>query len=130
MLEKAYKELPTISQSNKRFEIPQLHGRVQGNKTIINNFSQIAKYLGRPYDHLIKFFLRELATTGAPEDSNYAFVGKFSAAFLNAKLKKYVKEFVLCDQCGKPDTFLKKEKNTTFKQCEACGARSSVRSIK
>ena len=31
---------------------------------------------------------------------------------------------------GKPDTELHKEKGITFKQCQACGARSSVRSIK
>lgn len=130
MLEKAYKELPEISSSTKRFEIPTLHGRTQGNRTIINNLSQVAKYLNRPEDHIIKFFLRELATTGTPEDSNYSFIGKFSGNFLNTKLNKYVKEFVLCEQCGKPDTFLKTEEGSTFKQCEACGARQSIRKLK
>ncbi len=130
MLDKAYKELPEITISKKRFEIPSFHGRIQGKKTIIKNISQIAKTLRRKKEHIIKFMLKELATTGFEENNNYVFIGKFSGEMLNKKLEKYIKEFVLCEQCKKPDTFLKKEQGITFKQCEACGARSSVRTIK
>jgi len=74
--------------------------------------------------------LRELATTGSVKAGGTIFVGKFGASALNAKIEKYVAEFVLCDQCKKPDTKLVKERGLTFKQCEACGAKSSVRTLK
>ncbi len=130
MLDRAFKLLPKTKASDTRFEIPKVSGSIQGNKTIITNFTQIAKTLRRPEKHLLKFFSRELATTGDIKKGGTIFIGKFGAGMLNAKLEKYVKEFVLCAQCKKPDTTLIKEKGIAFKHCEACGARSSVRSLK
>ena len=130
MLKNAYKQLPEVEATDNRFEIPKVHGRLQGNKTIITNFNQISNHLRREESHFLKFMLRELATTGEVGSGTATFMGKHSPASLNLKVEKYVKEFVLCKQCGKPDTELIVEKGTTFKRCEACGSRTSVRSIK
>ncbi len=129
MLERAYKNLPAVSKKTTRFEVPSVTGSIQGNKTIVTNLSQISNKLGRPQKHLLKFLLRELATTGSGKET-VTFIGKFSSKALNEKIDKYIKEFVLCDQCNKPDTKLLKDRGVTFKQCEACGARSTVRTIK
>ena len=130
MLKRAYELLPKIKSINNRFEIPKVHGRLQGNQTILTNLYQITNYLRRDINHLFKFMLRELATTGEIKNNLVIFNGKFTPTMLNSKIEKYVKEFVLCNQCGKPDTELIKEKGLTIKRCEACGARSSVRTIK
>lgn len=130
MLDRLYKVLPKSKAASGRFEIPKVQGSIQGNKTIITNLQQIAKKLSRKEDHLMKFLLRELATTGEIKSGGTIFVGKFGSNFLNSKIEKYVKEFVLCSQCKKPDTVLVKEKGITFKRCEACGAKSSVRTLK
>lgn len=130
MLTKAYKELPEAKVKEGRFEIPKVHGRTQGSRTILTNFQQISKDLRRDINHLFKFMLMELATTGEIKQNNVTFNGKFAPSMLNTKIEKYVKEFVLCEKCSKPDTELIKEKDATFKRCEACGAKSSVRSIK
>lgn len=130
MLERAYKKLPEKIQRESRFEIPKITSRVQGNRTIVRNFGKLAKDISRSKDHLMKFLLRELATTGKEERNSVVFIGKFSNDILQRKFKKYIEEFVLCAQCGKPDTELIKEKGLTFKRCEACGAKSSVRNIK
>tara|TARA_Y100000034_G_C6906923_1_gene421172 strand:- start:1302 stop:1721 length:420 start_codon:yes stop_codon:yes gene_type:complete len=130
MLKEAYKKLPTISKTTSRFEIPTISGGFEGNRTTINNLNQIASKLGRDIKHLKKFLLRELATTGEDKGKKFIFIGKFNSKLINEKIQKYVKEFVVCKQCEKPDTTLKKDKGITFKQCQACGARSSVRSIK
>lgn len=130
MLKQAFKLLPEAKATDSRFEIPKVHGRLQGNQTILTNFSQIASHLRRDINHLFKFMLRELATTGEIKSNAVVFVGKFAPNMLNSKIDKYVKEFVLCENCGKPDTELTKEKDATFKRCEACGARTSVRTIK
>jgi translation initiation factor 2 subunit 2 len=130
MLNKAYKELPESKSTNSRFEIPKFHGRLQGSRTILTNFSQIASTLRRNINHMFKFIVSELATTGEIRPNQVIFNGKFAPTLLNTKLEKYTKEFVLCDQCNKPDTELIKEKDLTFKRCEACGAKHSVRTIK
>lgn len=130
MLKKAYKLLPKVEAIESRFEIPKVHGRLQGNKTIITNFSQIANHLRRDEGHFLKFLLMELATTGEVNGGTATFIGKHSPTNINVKVEKYVKEFVVCKQCGKPDTELITKKDATFKRCEACGAKTSVRSIK
>ncbi len=130
MLKKAYKLLPEVKSSGSRFKIPQVHGRLQGNRTIITNFSQIANHLRRPETHFLKFMLRELATTCELSNGVATFTGKFAPTSLNNKIEKYVKEFILCAQCGKPDTELVNEKDITFKRCEACGSKESIRNIK
>jgi len=130
MLEAAYKELPEVSKEEVRFEIPLIKGSIQGNRTIVTNLPQIAVHLGRTEEHLNKFLLRELATTGDKTKQGYVYVGKFGSKMLNDKIDKYTKEFIFCGQCGKPDTSLIKEKGLTFKRCQACGASSTVRTLK
>ena len=130
MLDRAYKKLPEKIKKESRFEIPKVNSEVQGNHTIIKFFPKLANDINRKKEHLMKFLLRELATTGKEKDSRLIVVGKFSRELLQIKYEKYIEEFVLCDQCKKPDTKLKKEKGLTFKICEACGAKSSVRSLK
>lgn len=130
MLDKAYKSLPTVSAKTTRFEVPSITGSIQGNKTLLTNLNQVADKLGRPPEHLVKFLSKDLATTSDTKNNTTTFVGKFNSKLLNEKIQKYLKEFVTCQQCGKPDTKLIKEKGITFKRCEACGAKSTVRSIK
>ena len=130
MLDKAYENFPEVSKNTTRFEVPLGTGSLQGKKTIVNNLAQIASKLGRELPHLVKFLSKELATTSEIKQNSVVFVGKFNSALLNEKISKYVKEFVLCSQCSKPDTELIKDRNITFKRCEACGAKSTVRTIK
>ena len=132
LLEEAYAKLPSEAGKAEaaRLEIPEVKGSLSGNKTIISNLDQIAKVLRRNIDHVFKFLLRELATTGIMKGSEAIFVGKFRPDVLNEKVAKYAKEFVLCYQCGKPDTHLEKAASATLLICEACGARESVRTLK
>ncbi|MCX6774976.1 MAG: translation initiation factor IF-2 subunit beta [DPANN group archaeon] len=131
MLDKAYAKLPTASKADAvRLDIPQIKGALSGNKTIIYNLDVIAKAVRRDLQHVFKFFLRELATTGDLKGAEAIFVGKFRPDMLNNKVEKYIKEFVLCPQCGKPDTHLEKADAATLLICEACGAKESVRSLK
>lgn len=130
MLDRLYKLLPKSSLASSRFEVPGVQGSIQGNRTVLTNLGQIAKKLSRPQEHFENYLIKELATTKQEKDGNVVFIGKFGSAKINEKVEKYVKEFVLCDQCKKPDTVLIKEKGVTFKRCEACGARSTVRTLR
>jgi len=127
MLAKARKEMPESVFEKERFEIPKVKGQIEGNKTIIANFHQIASTLRREPGHLLKYVLRELATPGDIRGQRVIFGAKVAASRINDKIRKYASEYVLCYECGKPDTKIIKEKNVSYMKCQACGARHPVK---
>lgn len=128
MLNEAYKKIKKVESSSERFEIPRVEGHFEGKKTVITNFFQIASYIRRNPEHFQKFMLKELATSGQKEGERLVLNNKIPSEKINQKIGQYVKEFVLCRECGKPDTELTKEDRITFIHCLACGAKHSVRS--
>jgi translation initiation factor 2 subunit 2 len=126
LLEKAYKEIKPIEKT-ERFEIPKVKGHIEGSKTIITNFSQICSILRRPQEHVAKFLLRELATPGLIEGERLILNRKLNSGMINEKIEAYANEFVICNECKKPDTELLKQDNFLFLKCFACGAKHSVR---
>ena len=128
MLEDVRKNLPEAVFLKERFEIPKTPGHIQGNRTIITNFLQIASTLRRDVNHLLKFVLKELATPGEIKKSGALILGtKVPASRINDKIRQYANEFVLCLECGKPDTKLEKEGDLTYMKCTACGAKNIVK---
>lgn len=129
LLEKARKELPKSSTKFERFEVPKVRGHIQGNKTVISNFLQIASMINRPAEHLLKYVLKTLATPGEIKKSGSVMMGsKLAASRINEKIQQYVREFVLCPECGKPDTKITKEGRITVIKCQACGAKHTIKS--
>ena len=126
MLKKAYEELPESTDEKSRFEIPKVRGHIQGNKTVISNFYQIAQALGRKPEQLIKYLTKELATPVTTKSNYVEFGAKMPASRINERIEKYVEDYVLCNECGKPDTKLLKEGKYMFIKCLACGSRRSV----
>src|SRR3989338_2799113 len=128
MLENVRKNLPEVVFLKERFEIPKVLGHMQGNRTIISNFLQIASTLRRDVNHFLKYVLKELATPGEIKKSGALILGtKISASRINEKIRQYANEFVLCFECGKPDTKIEKEDNLTYIKCTACGAKNIVK---
>ena len=129
MLKRAEKKIPEKINQTSRFEVPKVKGHIQGNKTIISNFGTIASVLNRKPEHLLKFLLKELATPGEMHKGAIIIGRKVSASLINEKINKYVRIYVLCPACGKPDTKLEKEGNTWFIKCMACGTKRPVPKI-
>lgn len=127
LLKKAYEKVKVVEKSSERFEIPKVEGQVSGNSTFITNITQIANYLRRPVEHLIKFLLKELATPGKLDNDRLVMKTKLSSEKVNEKIAKYSKEFVICQVCDKPDTEIISEKGVKFKHCLACGAKSPIK---
>ncbi|PIN80060.1 translation initiation factor IF-2 subunit beta [Candidatus Woesearchaeota archaeon CG10_big_fil_rev_8_21_14_0_10_30_7] len=128
LLKRAQDNMPAIVHEIERFEVPKIRGHLEGNKTVISNFQQVAQILRRPIDHLLKFLLKQLATPGEIKRSGLLILGaKISASRINQKIKEYAIVYVLCAQCGKPDTEIKKENNINMMKCLACGAKNSVK---
>ena len=58
------------------------------------------------------------------------FQGKIPAKSIQDKMKEYIDTYVMCSECGRPDTHLVKQGRTTLIRCDACGAFRSVKSRK
>jgi translation initiation factor 2 subunit 2 len=127
LLENAYSSIKVVETKEQRFEIPKAEGYIQGNKTIISNFSQIASYLRRNPSHFLKFLLKELATSGTIESDRLVLQRKISSSKINEKISLYVKNYIICRECGKPDTELIKNEKVTVLHCLACGAKHPVK---
>ncbi|USN45909.1 MAG: translation initiation factor IF-2 subunit beta [Candidatus Woesearchaeota archaeon] len=123
LLEKAKKELPERAEEEARFEVPSVKGHFEGTKTVVSNFVPICQHLQRDPKHVLKFVLKELATPGEISKTSVILGRKVNSARLNEKINLYVKEFVTCKECHKPDTELSKEGSIYLFRCKACGAR-------
>jgi len=128
MLDEAYTQVKQVK-SSERFEVPKVVGAVQGKNTVITNITQIAGYIRRPVEQLSKFLFKELATPGKMDNDRLILNTKLNSSRVNEKIEAYTKEFVICKECGKPDTEIIGEKGVKYKHCLACGAKSPVRSI-
>ena len=127
LLDRAYEKIPETRSEKKRFEVPEAEVDISGNQTTLKNLRSIANDLGRDPDHLMKYLLNELGTAGNREDSTAKFQGKFDKGEVQERIDDYTQKFVLCSECGRPDTKLEKESGVTMLRCEACGARSSTK---
>jgi len=125
MLKEAREKLPEKQTGGERFEVPKVRGQIEGNKTIISNFAQIAEAFRRPSPHLLKYVQKELATPGTFRKGAVIFGSKLPASKINDKIVTYADEFVICKECGKPDTKMTKEGDIYYIKCQACGARYS-----
>lgn len=129
LLEKAIKELPKEVKKSERFEIPKAAVQREGNKTIIKNFSQIAKTINRSEEHLYKYIVKSMGTAGLLESGRVILQGKFSREEVQKEIDNYVKTYVLCKECNAPDTEFIREERVLMVRCLACGAKHPVKGI-
>ena len=128
LLDRAKEQLPDDVTEGQRFNIPKVKGHVQGQRTVINNWFEIAKALDRKPEHLLKYVQKESATPGEIIKQAVIFGSKLPAGKINEKISQYADEFVFCAACGKPETKLSKDAGVIIMTCQACGARNSVKS--
>ncbi|XP_073838624.1 eukaryotic translation initiation factor 2 subunit beta [Musca autumnalis] len=105
--------------------------RVGTKKTSFANFLDIARTLHRLPKHLLDFLLAELGTSGSLDGNQQLIIkGRFQPKQIENVLRRYIKEYVTCHTCRSPETILQKDTRIFFLQCESCGSRCSVASIK
>jgi translation initiation factor 2 subunit 2 len=129
MLDMAFERLPKRAEGSDRFQMPRANIQPAGAKTIIINFTDIAGVFRREPEHLQKFILKELATSGELQGTRLVVQGKFRPEVVDKKLELYAKEYVLCPDCNRPDTKFVKEDRFLFLKCEACGSRHTLKKV-
>jgi len=125
LLNSAYESIKPVEECD-RFEIKKIEGHIEGTKTIVSNFIQIAACLRREPEHLAKFLFRELAAPGEIIGDRLILTRKISSQKIGEKIQQYVDKFVLCSNCKKPDTELVEENNQKYLRCLACGTKKIV----
>jgi translation initiation factor 2 subunit 2 len=135
---RSYEELleRAVSQLSKkeivkreRFEIPRVSVIREGARTVLKNFSNIAKALNRSEEHLYKYLVKSLGTAGFIDGGRLVLQGKFIEDEIQREINDYVKHYVLCKECSSPDTEFVKEERVLMLRCLACGAKHPVRNI-
>lgn len=128
LLNNVYSELPEKAVSDERFRLPEIEIMHQGSKTIIRNFNTFLTAVRRPAEMVMKFLSRELAVPVNVEGGMLIIQGNIPDRLLRNKIELFVKMYVMCSVCGKPDTHIVEvEKGVHMLVCEACGARTPIR---
>eukprot|EP00658_Telonema_sp_P-2_P067043 TRINITY_DN55_c0_g2_i12.p1 TRINITY_DN55_c0_g2~~TRINITY_DN55_c0_g2_i12.p1 ORF type:complete len:361 (-),score=173.83 TRINITY_DN55_c0_g2_i12:331-1413(-) len=114
-----------------RYKMPKLVAKVEGRgngiKTRIPNCSDIASSLHRSPAVLTKFFGCELGAQSKWDDKEDSCIvnGDHMEKILQSKLcESFIPKFVLCPNCGLPETDMKVRKEKIRFQCAACGNES------
>ncbi|AKH98088.1 translation initiation factor IF-2 subunit beta [Halanaeroarchaeum sulfurireducens] len=126
-LDRALENKPDTAGEETRFDVPEPRVRPEGHVTVYENFQATVDRLGREEDHVLKFLQDELGTSAQIDERGRARLkGEFNRRRIQNVLDEYVETYVLCPECGLPDTKLTTEQGVERIACDACGARSSV----
>lgn len=124
-LDRALEETPDIQGEESRFEVPDPEVRTEGHATVFENFQDVVDRLDRDPDHLLQFLQGEFGTSASIDESGRArLTGDFREDRIGEAVDDYADDFVICPECGLPDTKLETEQGATVMRCEACGAVS------
>ncbi|MDP7282446.1 MAG: translation initiation factor IF-2 subunit beta [Candidatus Undinarchaeales archaeon] len=130
LLNRAREGLPDTTEVEVvRFEMPKFESFIEGNQTLIKNFTEVARTLERDTAHLQKYLALETGSRGELEAHRLRLKTAKNNAFLNQKLATYVNEFVICKECKKPDTELRMVEGVPWIKCRACSAKYPIRKI-
>lgn len=126
-LDRALDRTPDIDGGGERFDVPTPEVREEGHVTVLENFQSIVDALGRDAHHVLKELQSELGTSAHIDESGRArLTGDFRQSRVADAIESYADGYVLCPECGLPDTQIEREQGAELLQCDACGARSST----
>ena len=129
MLDRLYMSLPEKSKEKSRLEIPPAISSIQGKQTIFKNIALIAKAVSRDVDKMAKYIVKELGAPGNLEGTQLNINAKFMQLQVQKSVNNYMKEYVICAECGRPDTKFESKGGVKVLKCTACGAIKPIKRI-
>lgn len=130
LLDRLWENLPEKLKTTERFEMPKADVWVEGSQTIIRNFSEIADKLDREPKYILQYLSKELAAPGSIDGNRAVIQRKLRKQLIDDKILSYAKEYVICHQCGRPDTKITSLEDQKIITCTACGGWWPLRRIK
>ncbi len=126
MLTRALQKIPKDIQTPISIEMPQFNVQKETTRTIILNWGEIIDKYNIDEKLLLRFLQKRLGTIGMPQHGKLYLQGAFTRVRLNRLLEVFMKEYVICDVCGRPHSTIIREKGKLIKKCLACGAWRAV----
>ncbi len=124
-LDRALESTPDTEESSTRFSLPDPDIRQEGSAMIYENFRTTVEALDREGTHVMRHLQTELGTSATiDERGRLRLTGAFRAERVRDAMEEYVEGYVLCPECGLPDTRIETERGVEILRCTACGARS------
>lgn len=128
LLERAHENMPEDEKiGEERWSVPELDLMSEGRTTVWKNFQEIVDSVRRDPDHILGHILRSMGSAGSRDGRRVIFKSQMTRDKLLDKIEEYVNTYVICGECGKPDTHLVKEGRTQVVECMACGAKRPVK---
>ena len=127
LLKKAKCNLPEHVSDGERFQMPEPDLFIEGKTTVFRNFGEYADAFRREPEAILAYLLRELGTAGNLDGKRAVFKSRLVNEQVKSRLKAYFNTFVVCSECGKPDSRLVKDGRVLILECEACGAHRPVK---
>lgn len=111
-----------------RYQMSQINLKHETNFTLITNIEVIANELKRDVNSIMKFLGSSFGTQSKFDKKRNcgSLQGPFTIEKIQSELQKYINEFVLCLQCGLPETTFEKKQKKLYSKCSACGKLSLV----
>ena len=127
LIDRFYEELEEKSNSNKSktsLPIPQIN--IMNKKTFVSNFSVICQKIKREPLEVLKYFETELSTKCSLDTKGVLIItGIFRNDGVKNILTKFLKDFVICSECGSLDTEIIKENRIRYLNCTKCFSKKS-----
>ncbi|MCD6244449.1 MAG: translation initiation factor IF-2 subunit beta [Thermoproteota archaeon] len=131
MLREAREQLPMTIVSGERFTPPKPIIAIEGRQTHVVNFKEIANSLNRDPKLIARYLSKEL---GSPyfltEDERKLILSRrIDPRQVENRLDRFIRTYVICPHCGRPDTVIVKVRRAWILRCMACGAETPIPKI-
>tara|TARA_B000000460_G_C21314996_1_gene306058 strand:- start:137 stop:541 length:405 start_codon:yes stop_codon:yes gene_type:complete len=127
LLTQAFETMPEVTSTHSRWSLPEPKVRTEGNVTVYENFKNTVEILNREADLVLKFLQNEFGTSANIDDTGRArLTGSFSTDRVFSVIKSFSQAYVICPDCGLPDTKLQEKNNSLMLHCEGCGILSKI----
>ena len=136
LIERLLENLDNDILNTKKASFAKLTISRKNRKTLIENFGNVCKSLGREIEEIREYFEKSLALGSADITVSAAGVLIITGSHTDINLKKHYKDYiinyVMCSEkgCGSSSTKLTKENRILWITCKKCNHKKAVQMIK
>jgi translation initiation factor 2 subunit 2 len=133
LLNRVFDSMPQQQQISRKRLPKQPIIKKAGKKTHWANIYHCAESINRKMEHIQQFVLAELSVTGTV-NGTYSLIiqGKYDQLKIESVYKKYIAQYVQCQNCKGLDSIFEKDSITNLPtvKCNGCGSERRVGEIK
>jgi len=129
----AHQSNPNMLSRKKCRILPPIVSPSGSRRTLYANMRETAALLTREFEHLKDFLYVELATTGSVDgDGRLLLKGRFRVPQIQSVLTSYARQYVICANCGSPNTKLNRDpaNRLWFLKCSNCQSQRAVTTVR